>query len=150
MSQPADPADPSEEEEELPEPVYGTVEEFVTERFVPMFRRPLGGDLRWCAQWWLHAEAISRLTALWYAWETLRLEPGTGMAVWYRDHLDHQLPILMGARGPFAKCTEDEHNEPEQMPLVPAPEGYWEIPEDLEEELDTEPDTAGEPAQGDE
>ena len=73
----------------------------MTGHFVPMFRRPLGGEFRWCAQWYEHAEAITRLTALWHAWEALRLQPGTGMATWLRDHLDHQLPVLLGRTGPF-------------------------------------------------
>nr|WP_232234197.1 DUF4913 domain-containing protein [Micromonospora chokoriensis] len=27
----------------------------------------------WCLRWWAHPEAISRLYALWRAWETLRV-----------------------------------------------------------------------------
>ncbi|MEU7004177.1 DUF4913 domain-containing protein [Nonomuraea sp. NPDC046570] len=110
---------------EEPQPVYDSVEAWVTDRFIPMFRRTLGGEFRWCAQWWRHAEAISRLSALWHAWETLRLEPGTGMGVWYRDYLDHQLPILLGARGPFYQCTEDEHLDPHRALAMPSPPGWW-------------------------
>ncbi|MGV0111135.1 DUF4913 domain-containing protein [Arthrobacter sp. CP30] len=32
--------------------------------------------------------AVSRLNALWRAWETLRLDPGTGMSDWWRIHAD--------------------------------------------------------------
>jgi hypothetical protein len=110
-----------------PEPVFTAVEEWVTEQFLPMFRRPLGGEFRWCAQWWRHAEAITRLTALWHSWETMRLEPGTGIAVWVRDHLDHHLPVLLGRSGPFAQCSEDEHIEPRQARADLAPDGWWEL-----------------------
>ena len=65
-------------------------------------------------QWWRHDEAVSRLKALWHAWEVLRLQPGTGIGTWYREHLDHQLPILMGARGPFYQCSETVHREPHE------------------------------------
>ncbi len=65
-------------------------------------------------QWWEHDEAVSRLKALWHAWEVLRLQPGTGIGTWYREHLDHQLPILMGARGPFYQCSETVHREPRE------------------------------------
>ena len=99
----------------------------MTDYFLPMFRRTLGGEFRWCAQWWQHGEAISRLTSLWHAWEVLRLQPGTGIGVWYRDHLDHQLPILMGARGPFYQCSETAHREPHEAAAIPAPGDWWDV-----------------------
>src|SRR5260370_36612311 len=74
-----------------PHPMCRSVEEWSPRQFLPTFRRPLGGEYRWCRDWWRHAEAIIRLTALWHSWEALRLQPGTGMATWLRDHLDHQL-----------------------------------------------------------
>src|ERR1700761_8622260 len=94
---------------EAPQPFYPTASHWVEEHFIPMYRRTLGGEYRWCAQWWQHAEAVSRLTALCYAWEAMRLQGATGISLWYRDHLDHQLPILLGPRGPFYQCTEREH-----------------------------------------
>jgi hypothetical protein len=30
-----------------PEPLYGAVEDWVNGQFLPMFRRPLGGEFRW-------------------------------------------------------------------------------------------------------
>jgi len=108
-----------------PQPLYGSVEAWVRGQFLPMFRRPLGGEYRWCRQWWQHAEAITRLTALWHSWEALRLEPGTGMATWLRDHLDHHLIVLLGRGGPFAQCSEDEHIEPREARAQDAPAGWW-------------------------
>lgn len=108
-----------------PEPVYTLVEDWVIDYFLPMFRRTLGGEFRWCGQWWRHGEAISRLTCLWHAWEVLRLQPGTGMATWYHDHLDHQLPILMGARGPFYQCSETAHREPHEAAVMPSSGEWW-------------------------
>ena len=113
-----------------PQPVYDSVEAWVTGQFLPMYRRPLGGEYRWCSQWWQHAEAITRLTALWHSWEALRLEPGTGMAIWLREHLDHQLTVLLGRGGPFAQCSEDEHIEPREARTEDAPPGWWEIGDD--------------------
>lgn len=122
----ADPAENSETPEtDGPEPVYTALEDWLQGYFLPMFRRTLGGEYRWCHQWWQHAEAISRLTALWHAWEVFRLQPGTGIATWYRDHLDHQLPILLGNRGPFYQCSETTHREPHQAEAVPAPAEWW-------------------------
>lgn len=110
---------------DVPMPVYFEVEDWVSGQFLPMFRRPLGGEFRWCGEWWRHAEAITRLTALWHSWETMRLEPGTGIACWLRDHLDHQLAVLLGRSGPFAQCSEDEHIELSQAAAKPAPPGWW-------------------------
>jgi Domain of unknown function (DUF4913) len=110
----------------VPHPEFGRLEDWLSEYFLPMFRRTLGGEYRWCSQWWRHGEAISRLTALWHAWEVLRTQPGTGIATWYREHLDHQLPILLGARGPFYQCSETIHREPHQAAAQPAPDGWWE------------------------
>ena len=107
------------------EPVYTALEDWVIEYFLPMFRRTLGGEYRWCAQWWKHDEAVSRLKSLWHSWEVLRLQPGTGIGIWYRDYLDHQLPILMGARGPFYQCNEATHREPHEAAADPAPNGWW-------------------------
>jgi hypothetical protein len=109
----------------LPDPLYPTVTAWVNGHFVLMYKRTLGGEFRWCAQWWQHAEAISRFTALWYAWESLRLQGSTSVGIWYRDHLDHQLPILLGPRGPFYQCTETEHLEPHQATVAPTPPHWW-------------------------
>ena len=106
-------------------PVFDRLEDFVDDHFIPLIRRPLGGEFRWCAQWWRHAEAISRLTAIWHAWEALRRQPGTGIGLWYRDHLDHQLPLLLGPRGPFFQCSESEHIEPRRLKSESAPPGWW-------------------------
>jgi len=101
-------------------PVYGRVEDWVSGHFTPLFRRPLGGQYRWCPSWDGHLEAVSRLTALWRAWEACRIEPGTGMADWYGQHLDHHLPILLGPDGPFAQCDPDGgHLELKPFPAGP-------------------------------
>lgn len=113
--------------DETPQPEYLAVEAWVTGYFLPMFRRTLGGEFRWCLEWWRHGEAISRLTALWHSWEALRLQPGTGIATWYRDHLDQQLPILLGNRGPFYQCSETKHREPHQAAATPAPDDWWDL-----------------------
>ena len=51
---------------------------------------------------------------------TLRTDPVTGIAVWYRDHLDHHLPILLSTRGPFASCTPTRHEAPVPLPTAPS------------------------------
>ena len=108
-------------------PYYGSLEEWVVSMFAPTFCRRSTPAFRWCPQWWRHAEAISRLEALWRSWEQLRLDPLMGMASWYRDHLDHQLPILTAADGPFAGCDSTRHFHPERdrLPHDPPPADWW-------------------------
>ena len=98
---------------------YANAREWVDQHFVTTFIRPLGGEWRWCAQWDEHAEARSRLEALWRTWEHYRTDPVTGIATWYREHLDHHLPILLGSRGPFAVCTPVRHEPASPLPTSP-------------------------------
>jgi len=124
----ADPAPTSADGggEQPPDPLYASAEDWVNGHFLQMYRRPIGGEYRWCPQWWRHAEAITRLTALWQSWEAMRLQPGTGMITWLRDCLDHQLPVLLGRSGPFAQCSPQEHVEPRLAVSEPPPPGWWE------------------------
>ncbi|WP_346926001.1 DUF4913 domain-containing protein, partial [uncultured Arthrobacter sp.] len=68
------PTEPAEEESDAPELFYPNVAAFVSEKLATSYRRQLNvqGGVTWCPQWWKHAEAISRLEALWRAWEFLR------------------------------------------------------------------------------
>ena len=114
-------------EEPAPTLFYATLEDFVREQLAPMYRRALDSPSRtWCPQWWKHAEAISRLEALWRAWEHLRLDPATGMSVWFRDHADHHMAVLLDSEGPFKRCSAGKGHKPlEELPLDPAPEGLF-------------------------
>ena len=131
---------PGADGDEPPDPLYGSVADWVTGQFLPVYRRPIGGEFRWCPRWWLHAEAITRLTALWQSWEAMRLQPGTGTANWLRDHLDHQLPVLLGRSGPFAQCSPQEHVEPRPATSEPPPPGWWQWdPGDTDDQDDGPP-----------
>jgi hypothetical protein len=35
----------------------------------------------------------------------------------------------MGDSGPFQACEATEHNPPPELPVTPAPAGYWPSPE---------------------
>jgi Domain of unknown function (DUF4913) len=121
------PTAPDAGADQPPELYYPDVVTFVREQLVPMYRRPLGGQgVTWCPQWWRHAEAIARLEALWRSWEHLRLDPATGMSVWFRDHADHHMPVLLSADGPFKGCKPDKHGERlDPLPLDAPPDGLF-------------------------
>lgn len=98
-----------------PELFFGSVDEFVREKLRYVYVRRVGpsGPHRWAADWWKFPEAISRLDALWRAWEALRLEPTFGMSVWWRDHADHHMAVLLSPEGPFADARDrSEPGEP--------------------------------------
>jgi Domain of unknown function (DUF4913) len=115
---PGSPGGPGKDDE--PDPVFSCVEDWMTAYFLPMFKRPLGGEFRWCRKWWAHPEAATRLTAMWRTWESYRLDPATGISDWLRDHLDYHLAVLCGPRGPFFQCDPDSgHLDADPFPCDP-------------------------------
>ncbi len=115
-----------DEQETEPETFYGNVDEFVREFLVVTYRREISrqGTYKWDARWWMHPEAVARLDALWRAWEHLRNDPATGMSVWWRDHADHHMGVLMSPDGPFRKTTGTiDLGEP--LPYEPPPPGLF-------------------------
>jgi len=125
VTEPAGELTETDAEPEL-EPVYPDVQSWVENLYIATFIRPDGQQLRWCAAWWAHPEAIIRLTALWQTWETARLLPGVGIADWLRTYLDTLAPALHSPTGPFASCTPDKHTNQLPMPVTNPPPGYWE------------------------
>ncbi|MEV0732371.1 DUF4913 domain-containing protein [Polymorphospora sp. NPDC050346] len=109
-----------------PEPVFGSVDEFVDRYLAVVVERRVAergaSGVNWCSIWWGHPEAISRIYALWRAWETLRVsDPQTGMSAWWRDHLDPHLNVLTSENGPFTRCEPGRHRPLDPLPVQPAP-----------------------------
>ena len=125
---------------------YLTLAEWVQEWLLPVYRRSvLGHDRVWCPQWWRHAEAVARLESLWRAWEHLRQDPATGLSVWFRDHADHHMTVLLDADGPLKGCDGQHCEHPlEQLPHDPPPEGMFE-PEDFTDATTTATGTSTPP-----
>lgn len=120
--------EPADEEPEL---YFGSVDEFVRGYLLPNYRRRVDGQrVVWAAEWWKYAEAVSRLDALWRAWEHLRQDAQTGMSVWFRDHAEHHMAILLSPDGPFAaagegKDRENMNEKGEQLPYIAPPDGLF-------------------------
>ncbi|MGL5859199.1 MAG: DUF4913 domain-containing protein [Angustibacter sp.] len=107
---------------------YRSVDEFVREWLRHVYKRRVDGRRRvWAADWWRYPEAIARLEALWRAWEHLRLDPATGVSVWWRDHADHHLAVLFDPDGPFAGADGDEHQcgRGQPLPYTAPPDGLF-------------------------
>jgi hypothetical protein len=110
-----------------PEPLFGDLDAFVRGYLAPVVERRVvqgaSAGVAWCPQWWRHPEAISRLYAIWRAWETLRVaDPDTGMSSWWRDHFDPHFAVLTAENGPLGKCSPDRgHVATVALPIEPAP-----------------------------
>ena len=94
----------SDHEQKPPELVYGSAEEFLHEQLPTYVRDVDGRAAKWCIEWYFHPEAVSRVEALWRAWEHLRLDGATGIRVWFKDHVGHHMSMLLDPRGPLYKC----------------------------------------------
>ncbi|GAA1891900.1 hypothetical protein GCM10009715_41810 [Paeniglutamicibacter psychrophenolicus] len=120
-----DPGEAPAAQEESPL-VYQSAEEFLHEHLLPLYNRIIDSrNGKWCRQWFLHPEAVSRVEALWRAWEYFRLDPATGMSVWWRDHADPHMAVLLSQKGPFHPCNNGRHHTPEPFECDYAPEGWF-------------------------
>lgn len=111
---------------EEPETFYDSADEFVREFLIVTYRREVSpkGDYRWDSRWWMHPEAVARLDALWRTWEHFRNDGATGMSVWWRDHADHHMGVLLSSAGPFAKTSgTTEPGDP--LPYTAPPPGLF-------------------------
>lgn len=105
---------------------YGSTDEFVREFLRHVYKRKIDGrHVFWSAQWWKSDEAIARLEAIWRAWEHLRLDPSTGPSVWWRDHADPHMRVLMSSTGPFSKDINTRTNITDPLPYEAPPEGLF-------------------------
>ena len=104
---------------ETPEPHFSNVYVFVEDFLSKVYARPVRAQAswRWCPQWWAHPEAVSRLEALWQAFEALRLDPGLGPATWWRDYADPTMGALSDPAGTFAACSDKGHQVPPDLPV---------------------------------
>ncbi|NUU24363.1 MAG: DUF4913 domain-containing protein [Streptomycetaceae bacterium] len=131
---PYEPEDEEPVDEELDDGlIFTSLDSFVTEYLGEILRRRLNrATAVWCPSWWRHPEAVVRLSAMWRAFEYLRTDPALGMSVWWLNHADPHLRVLMDPEfGPFAVCDPREgHNarELEPLPMDPSPPEMWDHP----------------------
>lgn len=117
----------AEAQAEEPENVYDDPYSFFTAELHPLYARVShkeqeieAGKQRfaWCPQWWRHVEAVTRINALWHAWEKSRLEDGAAMSTWLLDHADRHMDRLLSPDGPFAYCTAKDGHVSSAVPFL--------------------------------
>lgn len=123
--------EPSVEEPGEPAPAlyYGCVDEFVRVYLRHIYRRAINGrNRRWAAAWWKYPEAVARLEALWLSWEELRRSGPVGPSVWWKDHADYHMAVMMDPDGPFYNAADGDQNRNQAgqpLPYEPPPEGMF-------------------------
>lgn len=120
--------------QEAPPLQFPTLNHFVNEFLARIYERSTDGAMRWCPQWWVHDGAVFRFTALWQAWESMRLSEGpTASAKWltyYGDPIMGQIFAPEG--GPFEGCDptrghrSHEHHKGSALPTAPPPGSLFE------------------------
>jgi hypothetical protein len=114
------------QEAEPPQLYYANVDEFVRDFLRHVYRRPVDGrTVFWSPKWWQYDEAMNRLEAIWRAWEHLRLDPATGMSVWWRDHADPHMRVLMSPQGPFRREVDVRTDGVDELPYTAPPAGLF-------------------------
>lgn len=103
---PVKPEEPAEEKADAPPPElqFENAIDWFDRWCRHVYRRKLPGrgqSPSWREDWWRDPEARARIDSIWRAWEKLRLDPATGMSVWFKDHGDYHMGVLMGEGGPF-------------------------------------------------
>lgn len=121
--------------QENPPLQHATLDKFVEDFIAVVWERPTDGSqtLTWCPQWWCHDEAVFRLTALWTAWEHMRVHDGpTAMAAWLVEYADPIMAVVLDAEaGPFRGCKSDRGHKTLRphtdaaLPCEPAPAGLF-------------------------
>lgn len=122
-------------DEEIPPLQHPTLDAFVERLIAVIYERPTDGSpiMTWCPQWWRHDEAVFRLTALWTAWEHMRLHDGpTAMAAWLTRYADPIMAVVLDPEaGPFRGCRSDRGHKDRRphpdarLPCEPAPDGLF-------------------------
>ncbi|MFI0717526.1 DUF4913 domain-containing protein [Streptomyces sp. NPDC021224] len=112
--------------------VFTSLDKFYDDYLSQIVQRRVDGvHLAWCPDWWRHPEALVRISAMWRAFEYLRVDASLGMSNWWLHHADPHLTVLMHPlTGPFAFCSGPEGHTEKLGPLPsnPSPPEMWDHP----------------------
>jgi hypothetical protein len=111
-----------------PKPKYPTLQGWVDDYLAQIIVRRDDAGFRWCPSWWAHSEVVSRLLGLWRAWEQARASKDPiQLNTWWKEHLDHHLPVITAPDGPFGGCSQDKGHVGDEpgLSVVPVPPGYF-------------------------
>ena len=99
---------------EPPQLVFQNVNEWVHGFLLPHYKR--SPKMRWDPRWFEYTEVVSRLTALWRAWEAMRLEGMTGMATYWLNFFDPMMAEITAPDGPFWRLDQYGDSKERELP----------------------------------
>ncbi len=99
---------------------YLTVGDFVENVVFPVYQRQVEDvyDRVWCPSWWMHQEAVSRFTAVWFVWEQAKWDETGAMSAFWLNHLDPHMKVLFDPQGPFKYCSVRAGHKDTLKPLA--------------------------------
>ena len=97
-------------------PAYTTVEEWVDGWLSRHIEKDPSTRFRWCTRWREHPEALLRLEVMFSEYGRALADPRIGMGNFIRSGLDHHVPRLLAADGPFASCDPGHHEHAACLP----------------------------------
>lgn len=80
-------------------------------------RDPDNSAVIWCPRWFEHPEALYVVEELWRSWETQRMVPGVGEAIWLVNFFYPLMTKLTDATGGFHGCSAKKGHTPQCVPL---------------------------------
>lgn len=118
--------DLDDDEEIEPEPQFERFEDWVDQWLAPTIARKLTNETLWCPQWWQHPEVAIRLAALHRGWEAARIsDDALAQSSWWVYHFSAHWRDISATNGPMHKCTKGNHATTASLPVVPAPDGWF-------------------------
>ncbi|WP_331766012.1 DUF4913 domain-containing protein [Embleya sp. NBC_00896] len=106
--------------------VFESTEEFVVLYIASVFQSaPDDAERAWCPEWWRHAQALSRFTALWRSYEAHHADGS--ISDWLLYCADPHLRSLRAPdSGPFSRCSATLGHDGTliEMPVNPPPPGF--------------------------
>lgn len=119
-------------EQDLAPLQFPTLDAFVTGLIALIYERATTAVTTWCPKWWMHDEAVLRLTALWQAWEQMHVSEGPlAAAKWLTWYADPIMGQLLSSEGTFKGCSVERGHQPRRphpeamLPCVPPPEDLF-------------------------
>jgi hypothetical protein len=97
--------------------VYADYNDFYQDALREWFVRDIDdGELTWCPEWQLHAEAVDAVRGLWHAWENANQQVQSGnnrsaFAGWWANYAYPIMRELMNPRNSFRGCSLEKGHE---------------------------------------